>query len=106
MKEDLLSEFNPYLERRRGELYLDDVSLKGLVEEFGTPLYVYSASYIRDRIKSYRRAFPDALICYAVKANFNPEVIRVAAEEGAGADIVSGGELMAALKGGGLRRSG
>ncbi len=96
----LLKEFNPYLERREGELYLEGVSVKSLAEEFGTPLYVYSASYIRDRIRDYRRAFPDALVCYAVKANFNPEVIRVAGEEGAGADIVSGGELIAALRGG------
>ena len=96
----LLKEFNPYLERREGELYLEGVSIRSLAEEFGTPLYVYSASYIRDRIRDYRRAFPDALVCYAVKANFNPEVIRVAGEEGAGADIVSGGELIAALRGG------
>ncbi|MDQ7038195.1 MAG: diaminopimelate decarboxylase, partial [Aquificota bacterium] len=58
------------------------------------------ASYIRERIRAYRRAFPGALICYAVKANFNPEIIRIASEEGAGADIVSGGELICALKGG------
>ncbi len=100
MDSALLKEFNPYLERREGELYLEGVSIRSLAEEFGTPLYVYSASYIRDRIRVYRRAFPDALVCYAVKANFNPEVIRVAGEEGAGADIVSGGELIAALRGG------
>ena len=100
MDSALLKEFNPYLERREGELYLEGVSIRSLAEEFGTPLYVYSASYIRDRIRDYRRAFPDALVCYAVKANFNPEVIRVAGEEGAGADIVSGGELIAALRGG------
>ncbi|HHJ63480.1 MAG TPA: diaminopimelate decarboxylase [Aquifex aeolicus] len=100
MDSAFLKEFNPYLERREGELYLEGVSIRSLAEEFGTPLYVYSASYIRDRIRDYRRAFPDALVCYAVKANFNPEVIRVAGEEGAGADIVSGGELIAALRGG------
>ncbi len=97
---ELLKEFNPYLERRNGELYVEGVSLKHLAEEFGTPLYVYSASYIRDRIRAYREAFPGALICYAVKANFNPEIVRIAGEEGAGADVVSGGELLAALKGG------
>lgn len=96
----MLRDYNPYLEYRGEDLYLEGVSLKGLAEEFGTPLYVYSASYIRDRIRSYRRAFPDALICYAVKANFNPNIIALAREEGAGADIVSGGELFASLKAG------
>ena len=97
---DILKEFNPYIEVKDGLMFLEGVSLKDLAEEFGTPLYVYSASYIRDRISAYREAFPGALVCYAVKANFNPEVIRIAGEEGAGADIVSGGELIAAIKGG------
>jgi len=96
----LLKEYNPFLERKDGELYLEGVSLRELAQELGTPLYVYSASYIRKRIREYRSAFPDALVCYAVKANFNPEIIRIAGEEAAGADIVSGGELIAALRGG------
>ncbi|NPA40947.1 MAG: diaminopimelate decarboxylase [Aquificae bacterium] len=99
-QEQLLKEYNTYLELIDGELHLEGVSLKKLADELGTPLYVYSASYIRDRIRAYKEAFPNALICYAVKANFNPEVVRVASEEGAGADIVSGGELLAAIKGG------
>ena len=97
---ELLKEFNPYIGVKNGKLHLEDVSLKELAQEFGTPLYVYSASYIRERIRAYQKAFSGALVCYAVKANFNPEVVRVAGEEGAGADIVSGGELVAALKGG------
>ncbi|WP_333784656.1 diaminopimelate decarboxylase [Thermocrinis sp.] len=96
----MLKEYNPYLEYKGGELHLEEVSLKELAKEFGTPLYVYSASYIRDRIKAYRKAFPDALICYAVKANFNPSIIALAKEEGAGADVVSGSELYLALKAG------
>jgi len=96
----MLKDYNKYLEYRNGELYLDGVSLKALAEEFGTPLYVYSASYIRDRVRAYREAFPDALICYAVKANFNPEIIKLVKEEGAGADIVSGGELYASMQAG------
>lgn len=93
----MLKEYNPYLEYRGDELYLDGVSLMELVQELGTPLYVYSASHIRDRIRAYREAFPNAIICYAVKANFNPEVIKLVRDEGAGADIVSGGELYASL---------
>lgn len=96
----MLKDYNKYLEYRNGELYLDGVSLKALAEEFGTPLYVYSSSYIRDRVRAYREAFPDALICYAVKANFNPQIIKLVKEEGAGADIVSGGELYASLHAG------
>ncbi len=95
-----LRDFNPYLSFEEGELHLEGVSLKKLAQEFGTPLYVYSASYIRDKIRAYMSAFPGSLICYAVKANFNPEVIKVAGQEGAGADIVSGGELLASLKAG------
>ncbi|MFN3870409.1 MAG: diaminopimelate decarboxylase [Aquificaceae bacterium] len=96
----MLVEYNPYLEYKDKELYLEGVSLKALAEEFGTPLYVYSGSYIRDRLKAYQSAFPSALICYAVKANFNPHIIALAKEEGAGTDIVSGGELFACLKAG------
>ncbi len=95
-----LKEFNPYLSYKEGTLYIEGVSVGELAERFGTPLYVYSASYIRDRVRAYYEAFPGSLVCYAVKANFNPEIIRVAGEEGAGADIVSGGELLFALKGG------
>ncbi len=96
----MLKEYNPYLEYKGDELYLEGVSLKALAEDFGTPLYVYSGSYIRDRIKAYRKAFPEALICYAVKANFNPHIVALVKEEGAGADIVSGGELFISLKAG------
>ena len=96
----MLKEYNPYLEYRGDDLYLEGVSLKALAEEFGTPLYVYSGSYIRDRIRAYREAFPKALICYAVKANFNPHIVALVKEEGAGADIVSGGELFISLKAG------
>ncbi len=96
----MLKEYNPYLEYKGDDLYLEEVSLKALAEDFGTPLYVYSGSYIRDRIKAYRKAFPEALICYAVKANFNPHIVALVKEEGAGADIVSGGELFISLKAG------
>jgi diaminopimelate decarboxylase len=96
----LLKEYNPYLEYRNGELFLEGVSLQELAKHYRTPLYVYSASYIRDRIRAYKEAFPNALICYAVKANFNPHIVALAKEEGAGVDVVSGGELDSALKAG------
>ncbi len=97
---ELLREYSPYLEFKEGVLHFDGVNLKRLAEELGTPLYVYSANHIRDQIRAYREAFPDALIAYAVKANFNLGVIKIAAEEGCGADTVSGGEIYRAIKGG------
>lgn len=96
----MLKEYNPYLNYKNGSLYLEDVSIKDLAQELGTPLYVYSASFIRDRVNAYKQAFPDALVCYAVKANFNPHIIKIAKDEGSGADIVSGGELYCALRAG------
>lgn len=73
-----------------------------LAARFGTPLYVYDADLIRARFRKLRRAFSsrDPLLCYALKANTNGAVCRLLAREGAGADIVSGGELRRALAAG------
>ncbi len=78
------------------------VDLPALAAREGTPLYVYSAPAIRQRVRSLRDALAglDAGIRYAVKANGNGAVLRLLAEEGAGADIVSGGELERALRAG------
>ena len=80
----------------------DGVDLAHLAAREGTPLYVYSATAIRTRIRALREALQglDAGICYAVKANGNAAVLGLLAEEGAGADIVSGGELERALRAG------
>ncbi len=76
--------------------------LPGLAAREGTPLYVYSAPAMRQRVRALRDALAglDAGIRYAVKANGNGAVLRLLAEEGAGADIVSGGELERALRAG------
>ena len=78
------------------------VDLKALAEREGTPLYAYSAPAIRSRVRGLKSALEglDAGICYAVKANGNGAVLRLLAEEGVGADIVSGGELWRALRAG------
>ena len=78
------------------------VDLASLAEHEGTPLYVYSAPAIRTRLRALKDALAglDAGICYAVKANGNGAVLRLIGEEGAGADIVSGGELQRALRAG------
>jgi diaminopimelate decarboxylase len=78
-----------------GELLCDSVSLQSLAARYGTPLYCYSAGQVRERLALFRRSFSrqEHLICYAVKANANLSLLRMIAREGAGFDIVSGGEL-------------
>ena len=90
------------LEYVNGILYLDGYSLDDIASGHGTPLYVYSGRKLRENFTAYRQAFNDreCMICYAVKANSNGAVIRLLAEMGAGADVVSGGELFRALRAG------
>jgi len=78
-----------------GQLRCEDHELRALVERFGTPLYVYSASAMRRRFAAVRAAFGEqAVVCYAVKANPNRAVLRLFADLGSGFDLVSGGELL------------
>jgi diaminopimelate decarboxylase len=88
--------------REGGELRCDGVSLAEAAQQFGTPLYVYSAPAVVAAYKSYARAFASVphRICYAVKANGNGALLRLLAGLGAGADIVSGFEMQAALRAG------
>jgi len=81
-------------------LYCEDVSLARLAERYGTPLYVYSASTIRERLRAFDRAFRSAphTVCYSVKANSNLSVLRLLARAGCGFDVVSGGELERVLR--------
>lgn len=83
-------------------LVMGEVPLRDIVERTGTPTYVYNAAVIRDRFAALDAAFGDQphRICYAVKANGNLAVLRLLARMGAGADIVSGGELLRALAAG------
>ncbi len=69
--------------------------LTELAEEFGTPLYVYSADAILDRVRMLQTEFAAVphTLCYAVKANSSLAILRLLAEQGCGFDIVSGGEL-------------
>jgi len=87
---------------RRGALFVEDVRLSDLARQYGTPLYVYSGEKIRSQFDSFDRAFAahSHTICYAMKANGNLGVLNLLARAGAGADIVSGGELFRALKAG------
>ena len=87
---------------RDGALFAEGVDLATLAGIVGTPFYCYSASTIRRHIRVFSEAFADldALVCYAVKANSNQAVLRLLAKEGAGMDVVSGGELARALAAG------
>ncbi len=87
---------------RNGGLFCEDVSLTELAEQHGTPAYVYSRSAITDRFRQYQTAlqvFPSR-VCYAVKANSNLAILDLLVREGAGFDIVSGGELFRVLTAG------
>ena len=88
---------------RDGQLHCEDVDLARVAEKFGTPLYIYSAGTILDHYRRLDAALAplDHLICYAVKANSNRAILKLLAEEGAGFDIVSGGELYRVLAAGG-----
>jgi diaminopimelate decarboxylase len=81
-------------------LHCEDVSLAQLAREYGTPLYVYSASSIRERFQVLDEAFAKVphTICYSVKANPNISILRLLARSGAGFDVVSGGELERVLR--------
>src|SRR5215471_15744214 len=78
-----------------GELHCDRVPLGKLAEKYGTPLYVYSATTVRERFGILDQAFRNVehTICYSVKANSNLSLLRLLGKLGAGFDIVSGGEL-------------
>ena len=88
---------------RHGTLHCEEVDLGRVAQEFGTPLYVYSAGTILDHYRRLDAALKplDHLICYAVKANSNRAVLQLLGQAGAGYDIVSGGELFRVLKAGG-----
>jgi diaminopimelate decarboxylase len=87
---------------QENELWCEDVALSELIEEFGTPLYVYSRSQMLQNFRAIEAplAGTDHVLCYALKANANGALLKILAQEGAGADVVSAGELNLALRAG------
>ncbi len=85
-----------------GELYCENVPVSRLAARVGTPFYLYSHATLSHHYRTFDAAFKGFphLICFAVKANSNLAILRLFARLGAGADIVSGGELYRALKAG------
>ncbi|WP_411956737.1 diaminopimelate decarboxylase [Paracoccus homiensis] len=77
-----------------GQLHAEDVPLSRIAAEVGTPVYVYSAATLTRHFGLFRQAldWTDHLVCFAVKANSNLAVLKLMADQGAGMDVVSGGE--------------
>ncbi len=86
----------------KGELFCEEVPVKKIAREVGTPFYLYSAKTFRRHFKAFQNAFSDInhIVCFAVKANSNLSVLSLLAQQGSGADIVSRGELFRAIKAG------
>ncbi len=91
-----------HFQYRNGVLHAEDVSLARLADEVGTPFYCYSTATLERHYRVFAEAFAGVptLVCYAMKANSNQSVLRTLAKLGAGADVVSGGELKRALAAG------
>jgi len=91
-----------HFEHRDGTLYAEDVNLNELAAKVGTPFYVYSSATLRRHVRVVKAAFEGipTLLAYAMKANSNQAVLKLMASEGAGADVVSLGELERALAAG------
>ncbi|HZP44349.1 MAG TPA: diaminopimelate decarboxylase [Candidatus Binataceae bacterium] len=91
-----------YFNHRSAELYAEDVAVRDLVRDLGTPLYIYSARTLRRHFRVMREAFRDTevLVCFAMKALSNLSVLKLFADLGSGFDIVSGGELMRCMRAG------
>lgn len=92
-----------YFDYNEDILYAEEVPLTELIQQYGTPLYVYSRRTIERHWHAFDSAFNkhDHLICYAVKANSNIGILSLFAKLGSGFDVVSGGELQRVLYAGG-----
>lgn len=85
----------PMIYSKKGAFLIENVPVKKLADEYGTPAYVYSKKIIEDTFINFKKSFIklNPLVCFAVKANSNIAVLNLLAKQGAGFDIVSGGEL-------------
>jgi diaminopimelate decarboxylase len=91
-----------HFDYRDGVLHAEDVALPEIAQAVGTPFYCYSTATLTRHFNVFRKAFEtlDSLVCYALKANSNQAVLTTLARLGAGADVVSEGELRRALAAG------
>ena len=88
-----------HFDYNKGEMFAEDVALRDIAKAVGTPVYVYSTATFERHYTVFADSFKDveALVAYSVKANSNIAVLATLAKMGAGADVVSGGELARAL---------
>jgi diaminopimelate decarboxylase len=91
-----------YFEYRNGEMFAENVPVKRIAEEVGTPAYVYSLGTLKRHFRVFDQAFARVphIVCFSVKANSNIALLRTFINEGGGFDIVSGGELFRVLTAG------
>lgn len=91
------------VEYKNNELYMEDVVIKDIAENVGTPFYLYSYQSIKNSFDSYKNAFSglEPIICYSTKANSNISILKSFSNFGSGFDIVSGGELKRVILAGG-----
>ena len=91
-----------HFDYRDGVLHAEDVAIPDIAAQVGTPFYCYSTATLTRHYRVFAQAFAglDALVCYAMKANSNQAVLRTLARLGAGADVVSEGELRRSLAAG------
>lgn len=89
-----------FFDYKNGKLYAEDVPLHAIVKKVGTPLYVYSYRTFERHLSVFDASFSQVphITCYSCKANSNIALLRIVARLGAGADVVSGGELFRALR--------
>jgi diaminopimelate decarboxylase len=92
-----------YFNYRNGKLFAEDVEVKEIAAEVGTPVYIYSKATFLEHLQKTRRAYSGlrTTVCYSVKACGNINILKFLAEAGSGFDIVSGGELYRILQAGG-----
>jgi diaminopimelate decarboxylase len=84
------------------KLSIEKTNFQKIANKFGTPLYCYSFSKLKENINNFKKSFKSfsPLICFAIKSNTNLNLIKEIKKFGLGADVVSAGELMMALKAG------
>ena len=90
------------MEYKNNKFYIEKVDIQSLSKKIVTPFYCYSLKKLKDNIEAFKKNFSkiNPLICFSVKSNNNTDILRVIKSSGLGADVVSKGELLRALKAG------
>ena len=91
-----------YIRYKNNKLFIENVSVNQLASKLKTPFYLYSEGNIVENYNSFSNSFKKSkpLVCFSVKANSNIQILKILKKLGSGADVVSGGELLKAIKSG------